>query len=198
MMTSTQPWDIRHIYTTADPRYDNLSSWSYLTKLKAKLQEHKRGGRIRGYWQDRPVGVSTDIGTELQKCKRGELVIVDLHCWPDHPALGVTCEDGTSLRAVAPAKWWNASVVFLTGCWGSTDLWGEALNEILTHPTTVVGNSNDDGSGWRDHTPIELISEVLQQVAGADANGAYDAVDGYLRSHPDLTTKSGWMVHKRG
>jgi hypothetical protein len=68
----------------------------------------------------------------------------------------------------------------------------------VTHPTTVVGNSNDNGSGWRDHTPIKLVSEVLEQTAGADASGAYDAVDGYLRSHPDLTTKKCWMVHKRG
>jgi hypothetical protein len=81
---------------------------------------------------------------------------------------------------------------------GSTDLWGEGLDEILTHPTTVVGNSNDDGSGWRDHTPIKLISEVLEQAVGADFSGAHDAVDGYLRSHADLTTKKCWMVHKRG
>ena len=197
-MTSTQPWDVRHIYTTADPKYDNRSSWWYLTKLKEELQEHRGAGRIRGDWHDCPVGVSTDIGTELQKSKQGELVIVDLHGWKHCPELGVTCEDSTSLRAVAPGKWWSASVVFLTGCWGGTDLWGEALNEMLTHPTTIVGNSKDDGSGWRDHTPIKLISEVLKQAAGADANGAYDAVDGYLRSHPDLATEKCWMVHERG
>ena len=75
-MTSTQPWDVRHIYTTADPKYDNVASWSYLTKLKEKLQEQKDASRIRGNWQDCPVGVSRDIGTELQKSKRGELVIV--------------------------------------------------------------------------------------------------------------------------
>ena len=196
-MTSTQPWDVRHIYTTADPKYDNVASWSYLTKLKEKLREHKDASRIRGNWQDCPVGVSRDIGTELQKSKRGELVIVDLHGWKYLPELGVTDKDSAWLRAVAPAKWWSASVVFLTGCWGSTDLWGEALNEILTHPTTIIGNSKDSGAGWRDHTPIELISEVLEQAAGADANGAYDAVDGFLRSHPD-PSKKGWMVHKRG
>ena len=197
MVTSTQPWDVRHIYTTADPKYDNVASWSYLTKLKEKLQEQKDASRIRGNWQDCPVGVSRDIGTELQKSKRGELVIVDLHGWKYLPELGVTDKDSAWLRAVAPAKWWSASVVFLTGCWGSTDLWGETLNEILTHPTTVIGNSKDNGAGWRDHTPIELISEVLEQAAGADANGAYDAVDGFLRSHPD-PSKKGWMVHKRG
>jgi hypothetical protein len=197
-MTSAQPWDVRHIYTTADPKYDNHSSCSYLTNLKEKLQEHKDAGRIRRDWQNRPVGVSTDISTELQKTNRGELVIVDLHGWRHYPELGVTDKDSVSLRTIASGRWWSASVVFLTGCWGSTDLWGEALNEILTHPTTVVGNSNDDGSGWRDHTPIKLISEVLEQAAGADASGAYDAVDGYLSSHPDLTTKKCWMVHKRG
>lgn len=88
-MTSAQPWDVRHIYTTADPKYDNHSSCSYLTKLKEKLQEHKGAGRIRG-WQDRPVGVSTDIGTELQKSNCGELVIVDLHGWKHDPELGVS------------------------------------------------------------------------------------------------------------
>jgi hypothetical protein len=196
MMTSTQPWDVRHIYTTADLNYDNVSSWSYLTKLRKRLQEHQVGGRIRP-----PhvcgVGVSADIGPALQKSKLDELVIVDLHGWKYEARLGITDQEGILLSDVFPSKSWSASVVFLTGCWGSTEVWGEALSEILAHPTTVIGNLHDYGSRWRDHAPIELINEVLEQAAGADADGAYDTVRLAIDNNSKMRDNA-WMVHKRG
>ena len=195
-MTGTQPWDVRHIYTTADPVYDNVSSWSYLTKLTKNLREHAGAGRIR-FLRGCGVGASPDIGPALLESKQGELVIIDLHGWKYEPTLGVTDHDGELLPRALSAKSWSASVIFLTGCWGSTDVWGVALDKLLARPTTVIGNSKDDGAGWRDHSPITLISDVLEQTAGGDASGAHDAVRQALRSDPDMSSR-GWEVHSRG
>ena len=185
-MNSTQPWDVRHIYTTADPRY-NRTSHQYLDKMKRMLQDRKDEGRIRA-WEDCGVGAGTDIVPALRKSKPGELVIIDLHGSKYEAWLGVTPEDGVRLHDALPVKSWDASVIFLTGCWGSTDQFGEALNEFLAHQTTVISHSTE--SEWLDHTPIDLISTVLEHAPGADASGAYVAVDVYLRSH--------WGVYSRG
>jgi hypothetical protein len=196
MMISTQPWDVRHIYTTADPMYDNVSSWSYLTILTKSLREHARAGRVR-FLRGCGVSASPDIGPALLESRRGELVIIDLHGWKHEPTLGVTDHNGEQLPSALPSKSWSASVIFLTGCWGSTDMWGAALDKLLAHPTTVIGNSKADGAGWRDHSPISLIGDVLEQTAGADASGARDAVRQALRNDPDMSRK-GWEVHSRG
>jgi hypothetical protein len=195
-MTTTQPWDVRHIYTTADPKYDNASSRSYLAKLTKNLREHAGAERIR-FLRGCGVRETRDIGPALLESTRGELVIVDLHGWKNEPTLGLTSQCGVLLPCALPAKSWTASVIFLTGCWGSTDVWGVALNGILAHPTTVIGNAEKKGAGWRDHSPIRLISDVLERAAGADASAAHDAVRRALRNDPNMS-EQGWEVHSRG
>ena len=87
-MTSTQPWDVRHIYTTADPMYDNVSSWSYLTILTKSLREHARAGRVR-FLRGCGVSASPDIGPAR---------------WPAAGA-GAVQRRGRAVRRPSPGGW---------------------------------------------------------------------------------------------
>src|SRR5215468_10628533 len=162
MMTSEQPWDVRHIYTTADPRYEQ-----YLTELREKLQRSKQAGWIQDL-QHCPVSQDSGISPAVQASGWAELVIVDLHGWIGDlgPWLGTTPKAGLWLRDL-PAKSWIASVIFLTGCVGGTPEFSAELDRVLTCRTTVV--SHFEEACFTDRTPIDLITAVLQQAAGADA-----------------------------
>lgn len=169
-MTSQQPWDVRHIYTTAEPYLD-----PYLDELGETLCESRRAGWIAEV-HDCPVGVPNRILPTLRTSAWTEAVIVDMHSWvvDQGPWLGITTEDGALLRDL-PTNSWSASIIFLTGCRSGTADFAEELDRILTHRTTVV--SHFEEVGMRDRTPIDLIKAVLEQSEGADAGGALNAVD---------------------
>jgi hypothetical protein len=191
IVTSRQPWDVRHIHTQA------AGFKKYLDKLHKELDT--RADADSGCIRNRltcPVDRNSDVGYALQASGESELVIVDLHGWVDErgPWLGVIRRPSVWLQDLAP-KSWAASTVFLTGCRGGTDEFAAELDRVLARPATVVSHSGE-AMEW-DHTPIELIVAVLEQAAGADADGAYEVVDNILRARPSLR-EEGWKVDRRG
>lgn len=189
-MTSEQPWDVRHIYTTADPCFER-----YLTELREKLRASKQAGWIQDL-HDCPVGQNSGIGPAMQASGWTELVIVDLHGWigDQGPWLGTTTTPGLWLRDL-PARSWSASTIFLTGCRGGTPEFDVQLDRVLTRRTTVA--SHFEEACFKDHTPIALITAVLKQAAGADAGEALNAVETALYNRSYLRDQA-WMVDQRG
>lgn len=120
-MTREQPWDVRHIYTTADPCFER-----YLTKLNEKLRASKQAGWIQNLC-DCPIGQDSGISPAIQASGWDELVIVDLHGWigDQCPWLGTSAAPGLWLSEL-PTSSWSASVIFLTGCLGGTPEFGGA------------------------------------------------------------------------
>jgi hypothetical protein len=189
-MTSQQPWEVRHIYTTAEPDFD-----IYLAELRETLSESKRAGWITEV-HDCPVSDPSRILPALCTSAMSEAVIVDMHGWVTDrgPWLGTTTKEGALLRDLT-ANSWSASIIFLTGCLGGTPDFAAELDRILTHRTTVV--SHFEEAGMRDHTPIDLIKAVLEQAEGGDAGGAFNAVDTALYNHTYRRSEA-WMADLRG
>ena len=189
-MTSEQPWDVRHIYTTADPRFER-----YLIELRDKLRSSKQAGWIQDL-HDCPVGQNSNIRPAVQASGWAELVIVDLHGWigDQGPWLGTTTTPGLWLQDL-PANSWSASTIVLTGCLGGTPEFGAQLDRVLTRRTTVA--SHFEEACFTDRTPIALITAVLEQAAGADAGEALNAVNSALRNRSYLRDQA-WMVDQRG
>ena len=158
-MTSEQPWEVRHIYTTADSCFER-----YLTELREKLRASKQAGWIQDL-HDCPVGQNSGIGPAVQASEWTELVIVDLHGWigDQGPWLGTTTTPGLWLRDL-PANSWSASTIFLTGCRGGTPEFDVQLDRVLTRRTTVA--SHFEEACFKDHTPIvpmALITAALNR-----------------------------------
>jgi hypothetical protein len=190
MMTAREPWDVRHIYTTAEPRFK-----PYLARLGELLITSQRAGWI-GELHDRPVDEPTGIFPALLASALSELVIVDFHGWvvEDGPWLGTTTAAGVLLKDL-PTNSWSASAIFLTGCTGGTPEFAAHLDRVLTHRTTIV--SHWEKAGMRDHTPIDLVEAILGEVAGGDAGGTLNAVDRALYNRTYLRDQA-WMVDQRG
>ena len=195
IVTSRQPWDVRHIHSQA------AGFKKYLDKLGKELDG--RGDAGSGCIKNRftcPVDRNSDVGSALQASGESELVIVDLHSWVGErgPWLGVVRRPSVWLQDLAP-KSWNASTVFLTGCRGGTGEFAAELDRVLTRRATVVSHSGEAKES--DHTPIELIVTVLEQAAGADADKAYEVVYNILWARPWLRKegcREGWKVDRRG
>ena len=189
-MTPREPWNVRHIYTTAEPRFG-----PYLAKLGKLLITCQRDGLI-GELHDHPVVEPTGIFPALLTSTLGELVIVDFHGWVDDegPCLGLTTAAGVLLRDL-PAKSWSASAIFLTGCVGGTPEFGTQLDRILRHRTSIV--SHFGKARMRDHTPIYLVEALLGDAAGGDVGGALNAIDAALYNRRHLRDQA-WMVDQRG
>lgn len=195
-MTIEQPWDVRHIYTTADLDFER-----YLNHLHEKLRKSKQAGWIQEL-HDCPVGQDSGISRTVQASGWAELVIVDLHGWTveQGPWLGTTTRLPGMLLRDLPTDSWSASAIFLTGCRGGTPEFDAELDRILTRRTTVV--SHFDQAGFSDHTPVDLITAVLGQTAGADAGEVLNVVTSTLKARrPYAREELGeelWTVGQRG
>ena len=85
IVTSRQPWDVRHIHSQA------AGFRKYLDKLRKELDA--RGDVGSGCIKNRftcPVDRNSDVGSALRSERRERAVIVDLHGWVDErgPSLG--------------------------------------------------------------------------------------------------------------
>jgi len=189
-MTAGEPWDVRHIYTTAEPAFE-----PYLAVLGELLITSQRAGWI-GELRDCPVDEPAGIFPALLTSALGELVIVDFHGWvvEDGPWLGSTTAAGVLLRDL-PANSWSASIIFLTGCVGGTPEFAAHLDRVLTHRTSIVSHFGE--TGMRDNTPIDLVNAVLGEAAGGDVGDAFNAVDRALYNR-SYRRDQAWMVAQRG
>jgi hypothetical protein len=82
--------------------------------------------------------------------------------------------------------------------WGTGEFAAE-LDRVLARRATVVSHS--DEAKESDHTPIELIVAVLEQMAGTDADKAYEVAYNILCARPWLRKEGrqeGWKVDHRG
>jgi hypothetical protein len=196
MMTIEQPWDVRHIYSKADPDF-----LPYLDHLDEKLRKSREARWIRDL-HDCPVDQDSGIRPALLASGWAELVIVDLHGWTveQGPWLCTTTTTTGILLRDLPADSWSASAIFLTGCRGGTREFAAELDRILTRRTTVV--SHIDEADFSDHTPVDLITAVLGQTAGADAGEVFNVVKSTLYDRrPYAREKLGeelWTVDRLG
>jgi hypothetical protein len=189
-MTTGEPWDVRHIYTTAEPGFGR-----YLTELDRLLSASHRGGLIQEL-HDSPVDEPDGIFPALRTSRLNELVIVDFHGWvvEDGPWLGTIPQDGVLLRDL-PANSWDAAVIILTGCQGGKDEFSTHLDRVLTHRTTIISHWAE--TAMEDHTPIPLINAFLAEATGGDPGEALRAVDVALYNRT-RRRDAEWMVDQRG
>lgn len=165
------PWDIRHLYSTADQSFR-----PYIARMTAMISEARSAGWVDKY-TDRPIEHDSDLYHALREVDPGELVIVDLHGWIGDrgPRLSATTSgQGVSLTDIAASSW-SASAVVLTNCHGGRKQFQQELSRILARRAAVAGHF--DEAMTTDFTPIDIVKSILREANGGDDAEAYNAMD---------------------
>lgn len=174
-MPDWEPWHVRHIYTVADGRFTE-----YLAELKDLLRRAVAQEWISAL-HDCPIEDAAEIAEATRGMGTDELVIFDLHggANPAGAWLGPTVHgDYLNLRDVPTGSWCAAAVV-LTGCEGAHGVFWDELRRINSEPVATVGHF--EVAEMHDHTPVEVIREILRLADGGDAVGAAGAAVEALR-----------------
>lgn len=177
-MTQDEPWTVRHLYSTADPKFG-----PYLQRMTSLLGRAEQAGWISELY-DVPLSEDGWILPAFDEIGFGELVIVDLHgCVDDDGTvwLGTMSEGPYACLADLRAQYCRPAAFVLTNCWGAREQFHRAIARIICDPVAVVGHF--DEAAYSDHAPIAFVRAILEGAPGADPKEAFRRMDEAVHDH---------------
>ncbi|KNX36058.1 hypothetical protein [Luteipulveratus halotolerans] len=183
-------WMIRHIYTTADSRFDR-----YVGRMSDLLERAEHAGWAAQV-ESRPVGLPHEVASALHSIRPGELVVCDLHGWVDDEDLLNVAATSTQAGVHLPCErtWASPAALVFSGCTSLLERrsgsWGHVRTRFAERSTdTMALMAHFAKAGFRDDTPLEGVRRVLAESPSGDAHAAFTALDVAL-----YADRRGWFA----